>query len=126
MISPRDGSEKPDCEYEAAKRWMERWAPTLAEQKVTILGDDLFGHLSFCRARKKHGFSCISTCGDASHPSVAAQIGECDAELDLHETSLRRGDGKLHHTWTYWWAARGTSRQCLSSAVGELEGTDHQ
>jgi len=104
MISPQDGSEKQDCEYVAAKRWMQRWAPMLAAQKVTILGDDLFGHLSFCQTVKEHGFSFIFTCKDASHPSLGEWIGECDPQLDLHETSVRRWDGKRHHTYTYRWA----------------------
>jgi len=104
MIRAQDGNEKQDYEYEAAKRWMERWAPMLVAQKVTLLGDDLFSHLSFCRLVKKHGFSFIFTCKDASHPSVAEWIGECDTRLDLHETSVRRWDGKRHHTWTYRWA----------------------
>jgi len=104
MIRAQDGSEKQDCEYKAAKRWMERWAPMLSGQKVTLLGDDLFSHLSFCRAVKKHEFSFIFTCKDASHPSVAEWIGVCDVKLDLHETTVRRWDGKRHHTWTYRWA----------------------
>ena len=104
MISPQDGSEKQYCEYVTARRWMERWAPMLAAQNVTILGDDLFGHLSFCQMAKKHGFSFMFTCKDASHPSLGEWIGECDPHLDLLETSVRRWDGKRHHTCTYRWA----------------------
>ncbi len=104
MISPQDGTEKQDCEYEAAKRWMERWAPLLAAQKVTLLGDDLFSHLSFCRAAKQHGFSFMFTCKPASHPTLAEWVAECDPRLDLHETSNRRWDGRRHHTYTYRWA----------------------
>jgi len=104
MIRPQDGKDKQDCEYEAAKRWMKRWAPLLAEQQITILGDDLFSHLSFCRAVKQHKFSFIFTCKPASHPTLAEWIGECDPRLDLHESSVRRWDGRKHHTYTYQWA----------------------
>jgi hypothetical protein len=104
MIRPQDGKDKQDCEYEAGKRWIERWAPVLATQKVTLLGDDLFSHVGFCRMVKKHGFSFMFTCKPASHPSLAEWIGECDPRLDLHETSVLRWDGKRHHTYTYQWA----------------------
>lgn len=104
MIQPQDGRDKQDCEYVAAKRWIERWASTLAALKVTILGDDLFSHVSFCKVVKKHGFSFIFNCKPLSHPSLTEWIGECDPLLDLHQTTSRRWDGKRHHTYTYRWA----------------------
>jgi hypothetical protein len=104
MIRPQDGKDKQDCEYVAAKRWIERWAPTLAGLGVTILGDDLFSHVSFCKVVKKHGFSFIFTCKPLSHPSLTEWIGDCDPQLDLHESTTRRWDGKRHHSYTYRWA----------------------
>jgi hypothetical protein len=103
MIKPQDGKDKQDCEYVAGKRWIQRWASTLADLKVTILGDDLFSHVSFCKVVKKNGFSFIFTCKPLSHPSLTEWIQECDPRVDLHETITRRWDGKHHRTYTYRW-----------------------
>ena len=38
FITPQDGSEKQDCEQNAAKRWIEHHAALFADQPVTLLG----------------------------------------------------------------------------------------
>ena len=38
MITPQDGAEKQDCERNAAKRWLTRWAHLFAPQSITYLG----------------------------------------------------------------------------------------
>lgn len=42
FINNQDGYEKQDCEMSAAKRWCEKKRVWLQDNKVTILGDDLF------------------------------------------------------------------------------------
>ncbi|UXE60301.1 MAG: hypothetical protein KA717_32685 [Woronichinia naegeliana WA131] len=42
FITPQDGSEKQDCEQNAAKRWISNHASLFAGQKITLLGDDLY------------------------------------------------------------------------------------
>lgn len=42
FMDQNDGSEKQDCEMNSAKRWIVKNAQWLVENKVTLLGDDLF------------------------------------------------------------------------------------
>jgi hypothetical protein len=42
FITPQNGHEKQDCEYQAAKRWIERMGSRYAPLGVVLLGDDLF------------------------------------------------------------------------------------
>jgi hypothetical protein len=42
FITPQDGHEKQDCEYQAAKRWLEAMGSRYAPLGVVLLGDDLF------------------------------------------------------------------------------------
>jgi hypothetical protein len=51
-IVPQDGKEKQDCEIEAGKRWIEKYADFYAKRGVTLLGDDLFSRQPFCQGLK--------------------------------------------------------------------------
>ena len=42
FITAQDGAEKQDCELNSAKRWCSEKKDWLVENKVTLLGDDLF------------------------------------------------------------------------------------
>ena len=39
---PQDGQTKQDCEQEAGKRWLSKYAKVVAPHQVTLLGDDLY------------------------------------------------------------------------------------
>ena len=41
-IMPQDGQAKQDCEQEAGKRWLSKYAKVVAPHQVTLLGDDLY------------------------------------------------------------------------------------
>ena len=42
FIIPQDGSEKQDCEQNAAKRWIATHAEQFKDDNATLLGDDLY------------------------------------------------------------------------------------
>jgi hypothetical protein len=42
FVAPQDGAEKQDCERNAAKRWLARHGPAVAQLRPVYLGDDLF------------------------------------------------------------------------------------
>ncbi|MGK5092606.1 hypothetical protein WDW89_11415 [Deltaproteobacteria bacterium TL4] len=48
FLTPQDGSEKQDCELNAAKRWIEKHSH-LASKQIIILGDELFSRNPFCQ-----------------------------------------------------------------------------
>lgn len=47
FVTPQDGAKKQDCELNAAKRWVRRNSH-MANEKIIILGDDLFSREPFC------------------------------------------------------------------------------
>jgi hypothetical protein len=49
FIQQQDGMDKQDCEINAAKRWCEDKKEWLEQNKVTILGDDLFSRSPFIK-----------------------------------------------------------------------------
>lgn len=49
FIRPQDGEKKQDCEINAAKRWCTTQRDWLQDNKVTILGDDLFSRAPFVK-----------------------------------------------------------------------------
>jgi hypothetical protein len=66
---PQGGTEKQDCELNAAKRWIKRQA-ALAAKEVIILGDDLFSKEPFCQDLLTHGFHFILVCKPDSHKTL--------------------------------------------------------
>lgn len=68
FVQPQDGGEKQDCEVNAAKRWLSRYAPLYAPWGCTLLGDDLYCHQPFCQAVLANNMHFILTCKPESHP----------------------------------------------------------
>ncbi len=48
FIVPQDGTEKQDCEINAAKRWGQREQATLQRYQAVLLGDDLYSKQPLC------------------------------------------------------------------------------
>jgi hypothetical protein len=49
LVRPQDGHDKQDGEKAAAKRWLTQHGERFSRLKVTILGDDLYGHQPLCQ-----------------------------------------------------------------------------
>ena len=99
MITNQDGSEKQDCERNAAKRWLEKHANEYKWLSPTLLGDDLYSNHPFCTEVLKRGYSFICTCKDDSHPWLAETV----KNSFLEETSKREWNGRHHLVYTYRW-----------------------
>jgi hypothetical protein len=86
MITPQDGSEKQDCERNAAKRWVDARLPLFAPYSITLLGDDLFCNQPLCEqiiARKQY---FIFVCKPDSHVELY-RIGDISPD-ELNARSL--------------------------------------
>jgi hypothetical protein len=92
FVTPQDGSKKQDCELNAAKRWIERNAH-MAEQKVIILGDDLFSNEPFCKELLCKGFHFILVCKPDSHKTLYEYLSGNDS---IKTITIRRWNGKFH------------------------------
>jgi hypothetical protein len=99
MITPQDGSEKQDCERNAAKRWVDTRLPFFAPESITILADDLFSNQPFCEqiiAQKQY---FILVCKPDSHVELYRWL----AALTPHERSERRWNGRHGEIWRWQW-----------------------
>jgi len=99
FIRNEDGKEKQDCERNAGKRWLERYADEYRWLKPTLLGDDLFSNQPFCEAVLKKELSFIFTCKPDSHPWLTETV----ENSFLDEKVVRIWKGTYKQSSTYRW-----------------------
>jgi len=102
FITPQDGSEKQDCEYNASKRWFEKFGEyllELGEGEVTILGDDLYCKQPFCEEILRHKFNFILVCKPDSHKTLYEYLKFL--QEDIAEVEIERWKGKHRQVDTY-------------------------
>jgi hypothetical protein len=101
FILPQDGSEKQDCEMNAAKRWVEQEHETLRRYRAILLGDDLYSKQALCETVLESGCDFIFVCHRESHPALYAVV-DAVAELGrLPTISQRHWNGRHGEIWTY-------------------------
>lgn len=105
-ILPQDGSEKQDCEQNAAKRWVERAAPHLRRWSVTLLLDDLHAHQPFCELLGRYGLHFIMTCRPESHETLYQEVNLLAVIGGVGEVKVRKWNGQCHERWTYRYASQ--------------------
>ena len=99
LIGNGDGSEKQDCERNAAKRWLLNHAEEYRWLKPTLLGDDLFSNYPLCKEIVENGYSFIFTCKEESHPWIAETV----KNSYLSEKTRREWNGRHHLVYRYRW-----------------------
>ncbi|MDR1251625.1 MAG: hypothetical protein LBK62_05600, partial [Treponema sp.] len=99
MIRNEDGSEKQDCERNAAKRWLGKYGQEYQWLSPTLLGDDVYSDYPTCKAIVERGMSFIFTCKEASHPWLTETVGNSY----LHESRRRVWNGRHHLEYRYRW-----------------------
>jgi hypothetical protein len=101
FITPQDGTEKQDCEMNAAKRWVEQEGATLRSYRAILLGDDLYSRQPLCEVALKHGCDFIFVAHRDSHPALYAVV---DAVANLGRVTTfsdRHWNGRHGEIWTY-------------------------
>jgi hypothetical protein len=101
FITPQDGTEKQDCEINAAKRWVAQEEAVLRECRAILLGDDLYSRQPLCETALSKGCDFIFVCHRDSHPVLYAVV---DAVANLSRVttfSHRHWNGRHGETWTY-------------------------
>mgnify|MGYP002636165549 CR=1 FL=1 len=100
-IAPQDGTEKQDCERNAAKRWLATYAPSMARYRPVYLGDDLFACQPIVAAIQSAGGNFILTCKPRSHQTIAEYLHGAD----LHEHRITARPPAKRLTYHYRWLA---------------------
>lgn len=99
FITPQDGSEKQDCEQNAAKRWISSHAALFSGQNITLLGDDLYSRQPTCQHSLDHEFNFIFVCLPTSHPTLYEWVDYLDANGEVKTCQHRRWNGKYFEIW---------------------------
>lgn len=101
FVCPQDGTEKQDCEINAAKRWLNQHGEGYAPWGVTILGDDLYCHQPFCEAVLAQNMNFIFTCKPQSHELLYEWVDDFKRTNELQNHTAQRRVGKKHFTDHY-------------------------
>ena len=101
FVQPQDGSEKQDCELNAAKRWLAIHGKEYAQRKTIILGDDLYCHEPFCQELQTLGLDFILVCKSDSHAITYEWLEDLQRNGAVHTISRTRWTGKRHEKDTY-------------------------
>lgn len=104
FIVPQDGSDKQDCETNAAKRWLEKHGDKFRKIAVTILGDDLYCHQPMCQLVLSKGFNFLFVCKPDSHKSLYRWVQLLEQHGDLNQIVITRWNGKHREIYTYKYA----------------------
>ena len=99
FITPQDGHLKQDCEQTAAKRWIAGAAAMFADQRVTLLGDDLFSRQPMCEAALESGFHFIFVCLPESHPALYDWVAFNAANGHVKTLEQAHRNGKTDEIW---------------------------
>ncbi|NJL26238.1 MAG: transposase [Calothrix sp. SM1_5_4] len=99
FIANHDGTEKQDCERNAAKRWLNAHGARLKPLRPVYLGDDLFACQPVAEKVLQSGGDFIFTCKETSHKALYDFIK--GADKDRHDET-RRKNGKTE-TFRYRW-----------------------
>lgn len=111
FITPQDGSEKQDCERNAARRWVARNGARLAAHRTTLLADDLHCNQPFCELLQAQGLDFILTCKPTSHPTLYEEVGLLDKLEAVGRIEERVWTGKGHQRWCYRFVERVPLRE---------------
>ncbi len=101
FIIPQDGSEKQDCEINAAKRWLKGNGYKYSEMGVTLLGDDIYARNPFCTEARENGFHFLLTCKKTSHKALYQWVEDGEEGKDLFTMARKVWNGKERKTHIY-------------------------
>jgi hypothetical protein len=104
FILPQDGSEKQDCERNAAKRWVERCASRFEPWQATLLTDDLHCHQPFCTLLLENELNFILVCKPDSHPTLYEEIALLERVGGIESVTTRCWNGRFTEQRHYRYA----------------------
>lgn len=105
FITPQDGSDKQDCETNAAKRWADDFRRRHKKVSVTLLGDDLYSRQPMCEKVLDNNMSFIFVCKPGSHLTLYEWVDVLEKGGELNIKTVRRWNGRYHETYTYKYAS---------------------
>lgn len=141
---PQDGSEKQDCEVQAAKRLLSRVRREHPHLRLIVTGDDLYSHVPFVQECEKGRLHYVLVAKPASHQELCEWVAELAAlgeseqvEWEVGPACARkfyqarfvrqvplRADGEVEVTFVEVWERDRAGRELYhNSFVTDLEVT---
>jgi hypothetical protein len=101
FMMPQDGHDKQDCELAAAIRWLKRESELFSGIKISILGDDLYSHQSYCEAILAQKLHFILVCKQESHKTLYEWLADFERLEKISTYEKKTWDGKHRSTYQY-------------------------
>jgi len=101
FITPQDGHEKQDCEYQAAKRWLEAMGSRYAPLGVVLLGDDLFASQPMIEKVRSQQMNYIFVAKPSSHKYLYEELAGLEKLKGLQEVRRSHWTGRAQRTVIY-------------------------
>jgi len=103
FIRPQDGTDKQDCELQAARRWLEGVAPGYSELDLTLLGDDLYANHPMIQRVLGAELGYLFTAKEDSHRYLYEEIASLEKLGEVHSVEHKRWTGRQRQIWHYRW-----------------------
>jgi len=100
---PQDGTDKQDCEHQAARRWLDGISPHYRELDLTIVGDALFAVQPIIRQVLDGQMDYLFTAKEEAHRYLYEEIASLEKLGEVKSFERKQWDGKVHTIWRYRW-----------------------
>jgi hypothetical protein len=103
FLSPQDGHDRQDCEFQAALRWIDRYAARLSPLGVTLLGDDLYSRTPIITRAVQQELDFIFVAKPVMHKHLFEDIEGLEKLGGVHTLQRSAWTGKDHRHYHYRW-----------------------
>jgi len=105
FLSPQDGHDRQDCEFQAAIRWIERSGPPMSPLGVTLLGDDLYSRTPIITRVLQQELDFIFVAKAVSHKHLSEEIEGLEKLGGVHRFQRTAWTGRHHRHYHYRWVS---------------------
>ncbi len=103
FLSPQDGHDRQDCEFQAAQRWIDRYGARISPLGVTLLGDDLYSRTPIITAVVKQELDFIFVAKPVMHKHLFEEIEGLDKLDGVHSLQRSAWTGRNQRHYLYRW-----------------------
>jgi hypothetical protein len=103
FLSPQDGHDRQDCEFQAALRWIDRYAAQLSPLGVTLLGDDLYSRTPIITRAVQQELDFIFVAKPIMHKHLFEEIEGLERLGGVHTLQRSAWTGRDHRHYHYRW-----------------------
>ena len=103
FLSPQDGHDRQDSEFQAALRWIDHYAAGLSPLGVTLLGDDLYSRTAIITRAVQQELDFIFVAKPVMHKHLFEEIEGLEKLGGVHTLQRSAWTGRDHRHYHYRW-----------------------